>query len=49
MEPFSVNELGGLITLVAGAVAIVLFALHKSSCTDLDGTTLNARGPMFGS
>lgn len=24
MEPFSINELGGLITVVAGAIAIVL-------------------------
>ena len=31
MEPFSINELGGLITVVAGAVATVLFALQKSS------------------
>ena len=35
MEPFSINELGGLITVVAGAVATVLFALQKSSCTDI--------------
>eukprot|EP01044_Picomonas_judraskeda_P025995 COSAG03_NODE_7738_length_878_cov_1.007702_1_plen_29_part_10 len=27
MEPFSINELGGLITVVAGAVATILFAL----------------------
>ena len=33
MEPFSINELGGLITVVAGAIATVLFALQKSSCT----------------
>ena len=30
MEPYSINELGGLITVVAGAVATVLFALQKS-------------------
>ena len=35
MEPFSINELGGLITVVAGAVATMLFALQKSSCTDI--------------
>eukprot|EP01043_Picozoa_sp_COSAG02_P018345 COSAG02_NODE_856_length_16468_cov_131.787831_4_plen_86_part_00 len=35
MEPYSINELGGLITVVAGAVATVLFALQKSSCTDI--------------
>ena len=35
MEPFSINELGGLITVVAGAVATILFALQKSSCTDI--------------
>ena len=35
MEPFSINELGGLITVVAGAIATVLFALQKSSCTDI--------------
>lgn len=35
MEPFSINELGDLITVVAGAVATVLFALQKSSCTDI--------------
>ena len=34
MEPYSINELGGLITVVAGAVATVLCALQKSSCTD---------------
>ena len=28
MEPYSINELGGLITVVAGAVATVLFALQ---------------------
>ena len=35
MEPFSMNELGGLITVVAWAIATVLFALQKSSCTDI--------------
>ena len=35
MEPYSINELGGLITVVAGAVATILFALQKSSCTDI--------------
>ena len=35
METFSINELGGLITVVAGAIATVLFALQKSSCTDI--------------
>ena len=35
MEPFSINELGGLITVVAGAIATVLFALQKSRCTDI--------------
>ena len=35
MEEYSINELGGLITVVAGAIATVLFALQKSSCTDI--------------
>jgi hypothetical protein len=33
MEPYSINELGGLITVCAGALATVLFAVQKSSCT----------------
>ena len=35
MEPYSINELGGLITVCAGALATVLFALQKSSCTEI--------------
>ena len=34
-EPFSINELGGPITVVAGAAAAALFALLKSSCADI--------------
>ena len=43
MEPYSINELGGLITVVAGAVATVLFALQKSSCTDIRCCGLSCR------
>ena len=32
---FKKKELGGLIPVVAGAIATVLFALQKSSCTDI--------------
>ena len=35
MENFSINELGGLITVIAGALATILFALQKSSCTEI--------------
>ena len=35
MEVYSINELGGLITVCAGALATVLFALQKSSCTEI--------------
>ena len=35
MEEYSINELGGLITVCAGALATVLFALQKSSCTEI--------------
>ena len=35
MEQYSINELGGLITVCAGALATVLFALQKSSCTEI--------------
>lgn len=35
MKEYSINELGGLITVVAGAAATVLFALQKSSCTEI--------------
>ena len=35
LENFSINELGGLITVIAGALATILFALQKSSCTEI--------------
>jgi hypothetical protein len=35
MEKYSINELGGFITVSAGAIATVLFALQKSSCTSI--------------
>ena len=35
MENFSINELGGLITVIAGALATILFTLQKSSCTEI--------------
>jgi|TARA_R100000081_G_C4819381_1_gene178189 hypothetical protein len=35
MENFSINELGGLITVIAGALATILFAVQKSSCTEI--------------
>ena len=35
MKEYSINELGGLITVVAGVLATVLFALQKSSCTEI--------------
>lgn len=36
MEEYSINELGGLISVSAGAVATILFALQKSSCVDIN-------------
>ena len=35
MEEYSINELGGFITVCAGAIATILFALQKSSCTSI--------------
>jgi hypothetical protein len=35
MKEYSINELGGLITVCAGAVATILFALQKSRCTHI--------------
>ena len=36
MEEYSINELGGLISVSAGAIATILFALQKSSCVDIN-------------
>ncbi len=36
MEKYSINELGGFITVCAGAIATILFAIQKSSCTEID-------------
>ena len=35
MENYSINELGGFITVCAGAIATILFAIQKSSCTSI--------------
>ena len=35
MEKYSINELGGFITVSAGAIATILFAVQKSSCTSI--------------
>jgi hypothetical protein len=35
MKEYSINELGGLITVCAGAIATILFALQKSRCTHI--------------
>ena len=35
MEKYSINELGGFITVCAGAIATILFAIQKSSCTSI--------------
>ncbi len=36
MENYSLGELGGFITVCAGAIATILFAIQKSSCTEID-------------
>jgi len=36
MENYTITELGGFITVSAGAIATILFALQKSSCTEID-------------
>jgi len=43
MEQYSINELGGLITVCAGALATVLFALQKSSCTEISCCGINCK------
>jgi len=41
MKDYSINELGGLITVCAGAVATILFALQKSRCTHIKCCGIN--------
>ncbi len=36
MENYTITELGGFITVSAGAIATILFAIQKSSCTEID-------------
>ena len=36
MENYSVTELGSFITICAGAIATILFAIQKSSCTEIE-------------
>ncbi len=36
MEKYTITELGSFITICAGAMATILFALQKSSCTEID-------------
>lgn len=35
METYTITELGGFITVSSGAVATILFALQKSTCTEI--------------
>jgi len=35
MKEFTITELSGLITVSAGAIATILFALQKSRCTHI--------------
>lgn len=35
MKEFTITELSGLITVSAGAIATILFALQKSKCTNI--------------
>ena len=35
METYTITELGGFITVSSGAIATILFALQKSSCTEI--------------
>jgi len=36
MEKYTITELGSFITICAGAMATILFALQKSSCTEIE-------------
>ena len=46
MESFSINELGGLITVCAGAVATILFAISKSKCSRVKCCCLDCERPV---
>jgi hypothetical protein len=36
MEKYTITELGSFITICAGAMATILFAIQKSSCTEIE-------------
>ena len=46
MESFSINELGGLITMCAGAVATILFAISKSKCARIKCCCIECERPI---
>ena len=46
MESFSINELGGLITVCAGAVATILFAISKSKCARIKCCCIECERPI---
>ena len=46
IESFSINELGGLITVCAGAVATILFAISKSKCSRVKCCCLDCVRPV---
>ena len=46
MESFSINELGGLITMCAGAVATILFAISKSKCARIKCCCMECERPV---
>ena len=48
MKEFTITELSGLITVSAGAVATILFALQKSKCTHIKCCGINCiRDPKY--
>ena len=46
METFSINELGGLVTVCAGACATILFAVSKSKCSRVKCCCLELERPV---
>ena len=46
MESFSINELGGLITVCAGEVATILFAISKSKCARIKCCCIECERPI---
>ena len=46
MEPFSINELGGLVTVCAGACATILFAISKSKCSRVRCCCMELERPL---